>query len=75
MSKWARKLDLGPGRMTGKPEVIDSSAGLVPTNVLALSHLAKFRLTRQSGNSHKKADDVPFLGYSVAAIAIDVPAD
>jgi hypothetical protein len=34
--------------MTGKPEVIDSSVGLAPTNALVLSDLANFRVVGYS---------------------------
>jgi hypothetical protein len=44
------------GRITGNPEVISSPVRLVPANALALSHLANFRVTLQTGNSHKSGD-------------------
>ena len=48
------RTDCKHSRITGKPETIDSSVGLVPTNALVLTGLATFRVVGYSEAIHKR---------------------
>ena len=68
--RWSDSLEgiLSSSRVTGNPEVIGSSAGLVPLNALVLSDLANFRVV---GNPEAIRFDVveKWLGRVLFGIA------
>ena len=67
VTRWQEGI-LSSSRVTGNPEVIGSSAGLVPLNALVLSDLANFRVV---GNPEAIRFDVveKWLGRVLFGIA------